>query len=278
MHLSKLILDDFRSYDDLALDLTPGVTTLLGSNGAGKTNIVEAIRYLGTLSSHRVASDAPLVRTGADKATIRGLVHRAGRTLALEVSIVPKGANTARLNGTAAKPREIAHVLRTVVFSPEDLGIVKGEPAGRRGFLDDLCVAMSPVMAGVQSDYDRIVRQRGALLKSLKGRTPTASTLEVWVLRSRVETIEAVAPYAAAAYTAVAARDADMSLAYDSAVDVATALKRGGVEAVKEALMQAMEEASDRERDRGVCLVGPHRDDLAIEIGGLPARGYASHG
>lgn len=288
MHLSRLLLDDFRSYHELELELSSGITTIVGRNGSGKTNIVEAVRYLGTLSSHRVASDSPLVRTGADKATIRGLVHRSGRRLSIEVSIALKGGNTARLNGAPVKPNEIAHILRTVVFSPEDLDLVKGEPARRRGFLDDLSVTMSPVLAGTLADYDRIVRQKSALLKILKGKVSTGSQLDVWndklattgarIVLARIETVGALEPYASMAYAAVAAGDADLSIGYDSDVDVAKALDRGGGDAVREALLQALTRESDRERERGVCLVGPHRDELRITIGNLPARGYASHG
>jgi DNA replication and repair protein RecF len=288
MHLGALFLDSFRSYDTLSLDLSPGVTTLLGSNGSGKTNIVEAVRYLGSLSSHRVASDGPLIKAGADKATIRGVVHKAGRAIGIEIVIASKGPNTARLNRSPAKPREVAHILRTVVFSPEDLDLVKGEPSGRRAFLDDLCAAISPTMAGDFADYDRIVRQKGALLKSLKGRTSQGQTLEVWndrlagvgarILKARAKAIAALQPHASAAYADVAPGGADFSLSYEGTVDVGTALDRGGEEALREAMLRAIALTADKERERGVCLVGPHRDDLLVRIGGLPARGYASHG
>jgi DNA replication and repair protein RecF len=288
MHLGSLLLDNFRSYEALELDLSPGVTTLLGPNGSGKTNIVEAVRYLGSLSSHRVASDGPLIRQGAEKATIRGIVHRAGRAMGIEIVIASKGSNTARLNRSPVKPCEVAHILRTVVFSPEDLDLVKGEPSGRRAFLDELCAAISPTVMGDLADYDRIVRQKGALLKSLKGKAGPGSTLDVWngkladvgarILKARAEAIASLKPHAASAYADVTSGAADLSLSYDGTIDVDTALDRGGEDALREGMLQAIALVADKERERGVCLVGPHRDDLVVTIGGLTARGYASHG
>ena len=164
----------------------PGVSTFVGANGQGKTNLVEAIEYLSTLSSHRVATDLPLVRSGAERAVIRARVQ-AGlddpRQLQLEVEITPGQANRARLNRSPLRrAREIVGVLRTVVFSPEDLAIVKGDPSERRRFLDELIVARWPRLAGVRADYDRVLRQRNTLLKSLAGRTAPARR---WPLRGR---------------------------------------------------------------------------------------------
>ncbi|MCJ7826761.1 MAG: DNA replication/repair protein RecF [Demequinaceae bacterium] len=288
MRLSRLILTDFRSYTDLRMDLPKGTTTLLGANGAGKTNIVEAIRYLGTLSSHRVATDAPLIRAGAKRANIVGTVEKAGRSLALEVTIVSGGSNTARLNQSQVRPRDLAGLLRTVIFSPEDVDLVKGEPSGRRRFLDDLCVALSPVLAGDLVDYERVVRQRGTLLKSLRGKGTSASSLEVWneklamlgarILKARVEAIGALGPHVSAAYADVAHTGSTCSLRYGGAIDVEATLASGGIKGVEEALLEEIANESSRERERGVCLVGPHRDDLVLTIGDLPARGFASHG
>jgi DNA replication and repair protein RecF len=288
MRLGRLLLTDFRSYPDLRLDLPKGTTTLLGKNGAGKTNIVEAIRYLGTLTSHRVATDVPLIRTGCNRAIVRGTVEKANRELGLEVTIVSGGANSARLNLSPVRPRDIAGILRTVIFSPEDIDLVKGDPACRRRFLDEICVALIPRLSGDLSDYERVVRQKGTLLKTLRGRGSNASALEVWdeklahlgarIIRARADTVEALDPHAATAYADVAIEGAPCSLSYASSIDGAgsiTAMDEGAIEG---ALLQAIARESTRERERGVCLVGPHRDDLVISIGELPARGFASHG
>ena len=170
MHLTRLALTDFRSYAAAELDLAPGVTTLLGANGQGKTNVVEAAAYVATLGSHRVAGDAPLVRRGADRAILRAAVTSADRDSLVEIEINPGHANRARLNRAPVRPRQVLGVLRTVLFAPEDLALVKGDPEQRRRYLDDLLVATAPRYAGVRADYERVLRQRTALLKSLRGR------------------------------------------------------------------------------------------------------------
>ena len=170
VYLTRLALTDFRSYAAAELDLGLGVTTLLGANGQGKTNVVEAVAYLATLGSHRVASDAPLVRRGADRAILRATVTSADRDSLIEIEINPGHANRARLNRVPVRPRQVLGALRTVLFAPEDLALVKGDPDGRRRYLDDLLVATAPRYAGVRADYERVLRQRTALLKSLRGR------------------------------------------------------------------------------------------------------------
>jgi len=167
VHVRHLTVADFRSYTAAELPLEPGVTTLVGLNGQGKTNLVEALGYLATLSSHRVATDAPLVRFGAAQAIVRGAVVRDGRETMVELEITPGRANRARLNRSPlSRPRDVLGTLRTVLFAPEDLALVKGDPGERRRFLDDLLVARQPRWSGVRSDYDKILKQRGALLKS----------------------------------------------------------------------------------------------------------------
>ncbi|NTV40457.1 MAG: DNA replication and repair protein RecF, partial [Demequinaceae bacterium] len=170
MRVTHLHLTDFRSYAAVQVEFGEGVTTLVGRNGHGKTNVVEAVRYLSTLSSHRVATDAPLLRAGAERAVVAGRVQRGDRSLMLEVTLIPGKANQARLNRGAVRPRELLGLLRTVVFAPEDLGLVKGDPSARRAFLDELCVALQPAFAGDLADYDRVLRQRSSLLKSAKGK------------------------------------------------------------------------------------------------------------
>ncbi|HET7760991.1 MAG TPA: DNA replication/repair protein RecF [Phycicoccus sp.] len=327
MHVRHLSVADFRSYPSAELPLEAGITTLVGLNGQGKTNLVEAIGYLASLSSHRVATDAPLVRFGAERAVVRGAIVRDGRETIVELEITPGRANRARLNKTPCRPREVLGTLRTVLFAPEDLALVKGEPSERRRFLDDLLVARQPRWSGVRSDYDRIVRQRGALLKSAApqlgrrgrggrggrvavgsagvgggeaaGRDPaeeTASalhTLSVWdgqlaavgsqLLYARLRLLRDLGPYLAKAYDEVSAGQSDARVAYRSSLREATAARiaAGEVPEVAELhdeMLASLAEVRGQEVERGVCLVGPHRDDVVLTLGELPAKGYASHG
>jgi DNA replication and repair protein RecF len=306
LYVSHLVLHDFRSYADVEVVLEPGPTAFIGSNGQGKTNLVEAIDYLSRLTSHRVATDAPLVRAGTDQAVVRAAVVKDGRTAVLEVEINPGKANRARVNKSPLpKTRELVGLVRTVVFSPEDLELVKGDPAERRRFLDDLLVLRTPRLAGVRADYERIVRQRNSLLKTAgharrgsPSEDSALSTLGVWnshlaragaeILAERLALVHDLRPYLANAYATVArgaARDAaeadykpSLALPPDSATGGAD---RG---ALTEALLAALAERQNDELDRGVSLVGPHRDDLVLSLGSggdgtrLPVRGYASHG
>jgi DNA replication and repair protein RecF len=287
-HLS---VADFRSYAQAELALEPGVTALVGPNGQGKTNLVEALGYLATLDSHRVAHDAPLVRAGAQRAVVRGSVVRDGRDTVLEVEITPGKANRARIGGSPVpRPRELLGVLRTVLFAPEDLAIVKGDPAERRRYLDELLVARAPRYAAVRSDYDRVLKQRNALLKSAgSARRAGGSlrTLDVWdahlasagaaLLAGRHDLVDALSPLVDKAYAAVSNGTGPATIAYRSSLpdDVSTTVDRDLLAA---ALAAALAGAREQELDRGVTLVGPHRDDLLLDIGELPAKGYASHG
>ncbi|GAA1429657.1 DNA replication/repair protein RecF [Microlunatus lacustris] len=296
MFVDHLSLADFRSYPGVDVPLGAGVTTFVGANGQGKTNLVEAVEYLSTLSSHRVATDQPLVRFGAERAVIRARVQ-AGlddpRQLQLEVEITPGKANRAQLNRSPLRrPRELVGVLRTVVFSPEDLAVVKGDPGERRRFLDDLLVTRWPRMAGVRADYDRVLRQRNTLLKSLSGRSrggppppEAASTLEVWdthlaaaggeLLAARLSTLADLGPHMAKAYADIAPTNNEAAAEYRSSVDLEGRLSR---DELAEALREAMTSRRSEEVARGVSLVGPHRDDVVLSLGVLPAKGYASHG
>jgi DNA replication and repair protein RecF len=294
VYLHHLSLADFRSYESLELPLEPGVTTLLGPNGQGKTNLVEAMRYLSTLTSHRVATDAPLIRSGAQRAVIRAQVSRGDRSLLLELEIVPGKANRARIGrAPATRPREILGVLRTVLFAPEDLALVKGDPSERRRFLDELLVVRSPRLAGVRADFDRVLRQRNSLLKSAAaarrgGRPADLSTLDVWdqhfagvgaeLIGARRELVDELRPFVAAAYTKVSAQSgpATASIAYRASLsDPAPVTDRA---VLTEALLADLLAARPQELDRATTLVGPHRDDLELSLGEFPAKGYASHG
>jgi DNA replication and repair protein RecF len=398
VHLTRLALIDFRSYAGAELSLEPGVSTLLGPNGQGKTNLVEAAAYVATLGSHRVATDAPLVRSGAERAILRAAVTSGDRDSLVEIEINPGRANRARLNrAPVTRPRQVLGVLRTVLFAPEDLALVKGDPEQRRRFLDDLLVASAPRYAGVRADYERVLRQRTALLKSLRGhpgRTgrpgarayahagggreaghvgtgrsglaqdgagqdgagqdgagqdgapaggapqdsaaqdsaaqdgtgqdgtgqdgtiqdgtgrdgaprngrpgglagPAARTLDVWdehlatagaeLLAARIALTAKLRPLVARSYSAVAGAEAvEAGISYRQSLRIPglsgtaePAEPSADAARLADGLREALAAARGEELERGVCLVGPHRDDLELRIGDLPARGYASHG
>ncbi len=388
MHLTRLALTDFRSYAGAELSLEPGVSTLLGPNGQGKTNLVEAAAYVATLGSHRVATDAPLVRSGAERAILRAAVTSGGRDSLVEIEINPGRANRARLNrAPVTRPRQVLGVLRTVLFAPEDLALVKGDPEQRRRFLDDLLVASAPRYAGVRADYERVLRQRTALLKSLRGRPhrtgragarayahagappeagpsgtgqdgagqdglgrdgtgqdgmghdstgrdgtgqdgmghdstgrdgtgqdgtgrggapqngrpadlagPAARTLDVWdehlatagaeLLAARIALTATLRPLVARSYGAVAGAGAvEAGISYRQSLRIPglsgtaePAEPAADAARLADGLREALAAVRGEELERGVCLVGPHRDDLELRIGDLPARGYASHG
>jgi DNA replication and repair protein RecF len=299
--VTHLSLTDFRSYASVQVTLGPGVIVFVGQNGQGKTNLVEAVEYLATLGSHRVSSDVPLVRAGTERAIVSARVQ-AGlddpRTLTLDLEITPGKANRAQLNRSPLKrARDLLGAVVVVLFSPEDLAVVKGDPSERRRFLDDLLVARWPRMAGVRADYDRVVRQRNALLKSLSGRTgraaqpEAAATLDAWdaqlarygadLLVARLATLRDLAEHVAARYEVIAPTNNRARAVYQSAV---LGLPEGGdgTELTRDDIAERLVEAAAARRSdeiqRGVSLVGPHRDEVVLSIGDLPARGYASHG
>ncbi|MER5654696.1 DNA replication/repair protein RecF [Streptomyces sp. NPDC060011] len=292
MHVTHLSLADFRSYARVEVPLDPGVTAFVGPNGQGKTNLVEAVGYLASLGSHRVSSDAPLVRMGAERAIIRANVRQGERQQLIELELNPGKANRARINRSSqVRPRDVLGIVRTVLFAPEDLALVKGDPGERRRFLDELITARSPRMAGVRSDYDRVLKQRNTLLKSAAlarrhgGRTMDLSTLDVWdqhlarvgaeLLAQRLDLVAAVQPLADKAYEQLAPGGGPVSLEYKASSPGIVGHAR---EELFAQLIAALEESRKSEIERGVTLVGPHRDDLVLKLGQLPAKGYASHG
>lgn len=291
-------LTDFRSYEQVEVSLEQGVTTFLGPNGQGKTNLVEAIAYASILGSHRVATDAPLVRMGADRAVIGLEVIGADRSILIELEINPGRANRARINRSApARPRDVLGLLRTVVFAPEDLALVKGEPTDRRRFIDELLVQRSPRMLGVKADYDRILKQRNALLKSAAAARRSSPhdvlrTLEVWdeqlveagadLVSARVALVQELQPHLSAAYDLIAGgvdavSEADATVGYVSSLGPDTEITTDR-EVWREQLKAGIERRRKEEIDRGVTLVGPQRDDLLFRLGPVPAKGFASHG
>lgn len=294
VYVAQLALQDFRSYESVELTLEPGISTFVGPNGQGKTNLVEAVGYVATHGSHRVSTDAPLVRSGAPRAIVRAGVVRDERKALIEIEINPGKANRARLNRSPVpRAREILGMVRTVLFAPEDLSLVKGDPAERRRFLDELLTARAPRFAGVRSDYDRVLKQRNALLKSAAAHrrapgTEVLATLDVWdahlakagaeLLSARMELVEALSPLVAAAYASLApGRPA--ALEYRASVEPVEGQElstdRGYL---AQALIEALARVRKSELERGTSLAGPHRDELMCKLGDLPARGYASHG
>ncbi|MEC3974610.1 DNA replication/repair protein RecF [Amycolatopsis sp. H20-H5] len=302
MYLRHLQVTDFRSWPQADLALEPGPTVLVGQNGRGKTNLLEAIGYVATLGSHRVATDAPLIRHGCERALVRVAVVNEDRELTVELEITAGRANRARINrGNVGKPRDVLGILRTVLFSPEDLALVRGDPGERRRFLDELLVLRAPRYAGVRADYEKVLKQRNALLKTAgKRRTgredPYAlSTLEVWddhlavagaeLLAARLNLVADLAPYVAAAYLGVAPDSRPAEMTYRSSLGDALPAgygvpgeQRAEAAVLKDALVEALGGVRKAELERGISLVGPHRDELDLVLGDAPAKGYASHG
>ena len=293
MYVRHLSLVDFRSWATAEWPLTSGANVLIGRNGAGKTNLVEALGYLATLSSHRVAADTPLIRRGTEQAIVRAAVVSDGRELLLEVEITPGRANRARINrAPVTRARDILGVLRTVLFAPEDLSLVRGDPSERRRFLDEVLIMRTPRLAGARADYERVLKQRSALLKSAgprRGRPGTdLSTLDVWdehlaaagavLLQARLDLVDEIAPHVVAAYADLAPSSEAIDLVYRSSLGDEMPPPGRSVEALQQALLSEMIRRRPQELERGVCLVGPHRDDLELRLGSGPAKGYASHG
>ncbi|HJA37739.1 MAG TPA: DNA replication/repair protein RecF [Candidatus Brevibacterium intestinigallinarum] len=296
MWVSRLALRDFRSYESFDLELDRGVTTFVAPNGWGKTNLVEAIGYLSRLRSHRVPQDLPLVRAGREQAIVSARVHRGERHVTAEVTIRAKGANRARINRSGVRVREILGLVPCVVFAPEDLGLVKGDPGERRDWLDSLLVARNPRFAGVLADTDRALRQRNALLKNLRTHPDSGleATLDIWdrafaeaaaaLVVGRRRLLADLAPHIDEHFSGLAAdaresrrvAEARYSSRIDhSAVDPAS---DDAVARTVDVIVDAVLTRRHKEIDRGLTLVGPQRDDVELLIGETPAKGYASHG
>jgi DNA replication and repair protein RecF len=289
-------LHDFRSWAHADLELQPGRTVFVGPNGYGKTNLIEALWYSTTLGSHRVGTDVPLIRAGTSRAVVSTIVVNDGRECAIDLEIALGRANKARLNRSPVRStREVVGVLRAVLFAPEDLALVRGDPADRRRYLDDLAIMRRPAVAGVRADYERVLRQRTALLKSLSGarhRSDHAAldTLDVWdsrlaehgaeLMAARIDLVNQLAPEVEKAYQLLAPGSRSASIGYRASLDIGVGLSAGDTdrEFLEAALLAALSARRDAELERGMCLVGPHRDDLELRLGDQPAKGFASHG
>ena len=290
MRLERLEVVDFRNHDRASVELPAGVSALVGPNGVGKTNLLEAVGYLATLGSHRVGQDAALIRAGSSSAVIRAAVQRAGRRLLVDVELRPGSGVRGRVNGAPVpRARDLLGVVRATVFAPEDLGLVRGDPEERRRFLDTLATQRLPRYHGSRQDYDRVLRQRNTLLRSAGGRLPASAlaTLEVWdeklasagaeLWSERLRLVAALTPRVELAYQRLAGRDDEVDVAYVSSVAGTAGLDPDPVKLAK-ALRERLVADRAREVERGVTLSGPHRDDLALALRGLPARTHASHG
>lgn len=300
MIVEQLSLVDFRNYAAADVTLVPGPNVFVGRNGQGKTNLAEAIAFFATLGSHRVSNDAPMVRDGADAAIIRARLAHGERRVQLEAQVNRQGSNKARVNGSAVKPSELPRYAQVVLFAPEDLQIVRGDPSARRRFADQLLVQRAPRMSGVLGDYDRVLKQRTALLKSARARGvrgDALSTLDVWddklvtlgtqVIQARLALAADLAAPLAAAYTAIAGADHDPEIEWalsirgndpDSDDPGTPAVVTADTADIAAQFREALAARRTAELDRGLTLVGPHRDDLLLRIRGLPVKGYASHG
>lgn len=299
MFVTHLSLSDFRNYTSAELDITAGVTVFVGSNGQGKTNLVEAVEYLSTMSSHRVSATLPLIRSGCDSAILRARVQASredDRLISVELEVAHGRSNVARLNrAPLSRPRDLVGALRTVVFSPVDLAIVRGDPSDRRAWLDSLVTTRWPRMAGVRADLDKVLKQRNALLKSMAGRSLRSSggdaetTLEIWneqlavigaeLLHARLDTLADVLPHVRAAYETIAPLNNQIDASYKTVLNLDGVGEADDVRAELQArILTALQERRADEVQRGVTLVGPQRDDVDLFIGELPAKGYASHG
>ncbi|RGE17333.1 DNA replication/repair protein RecF [Leucobacter sp. wl10] len=302
MRVAHLSLVDFRNYRTAELDLASGPNLFIGRNGQGKTNLVEAIGYFATLRSHRVTSDSPMIRAGAEAAIMRMRVAAAERDVMLELQLNRERPNRAQVNRNPVRPREVTRWFASVAFVPEDLGIVRGEPSGRRRFLDDALVVRHPVAAGALSDYERVVRQRTSLLKSARGGSAAVdATLSIWdeqlveygtqIMLARRELVRDLGGPLREGYRRLVSQDhgpgiflsesvtaalsrADVSRETQSAEELADVSRETLIAQFREALAAVR----SRELERGVTLVGPHRDDLLLTLNGLPVKGYASHG
>lgn len=292
MYVRHLALHDFRSWTSVDLELSPGRTVFVGSNGFGKTNLVEALWYCATLGSHRVGTDAPLVRAGAERALVSTIVVNEGRELAVDIEIAAGRANKARLNRSPVRStREVLGAVRAVLFSPEDLALVRGDPSERRRYLDELATVRRPAIAGIRADYEKVLKQRTALLKSaagsrFRGDRGVLETLDVWdghlaahgaaLMAARMDLVNQLAPEVEKAYQLLAPASRPAAISYRPSIDLED--HEADTEYLEAALLAGLARRRDAELDRGVCLVGPHRDDLELRLGDQPAKGFASHG
>jgi DNA replication and repair protein RecF len=303
MFAKRVKLTNFRNYESADIEFTSGVNLIYGPNGQGKTNLVEALNFFAALDSHRVAGHTPLIKQGKSTAIISLELSHESRDLLLEYEINADSSNRARLNKSeVAKTKDILGYLNSVIFAPEDLDIVKRDPSNRRAFLDQLIVQFNPRMQGVYADYDRVLKQRNTLLKSARAtgtKGDALSTLDAWdqalvkngteIIATRVAITEKLSPPLVTNYQNIAKSNNEPGMFIRSSVvesskldqdDLETqdALDTTNTEEISHLFQQKLSLLRQKELERGITLVGPHRDDLQLNLGSLPAKGYASHG
>lgn len=300
MRVTHLSLTDFRNYRSAEVPFAAGANLFVGRNGQGKTNLVESLGYLSTLGSHRVSSDQAMIRKDADSAVIRARIEHDGRELLVEVQLNRSAPNRAQVNRGGVKPRELPRYFSSVLFAPEDLALVRGEPGIRRRFLDQLLIQRSPRLAGVIADYERVLKQRNTLLKSARAsrvKPDQLGTLDIWderlvalgseLLNARLDLVDRLSEPLVSAYRSVAGDDHHPRLlpqltirgahVDDDEMEADTAVTSSSGDTA-EVFRSALASVRAKELDRGLTLVGPHRDDVLFELNALPAKGYASHG
>lgn len=300
MKATSLSLTDFRNYARAEVALVPGANLFVGQNGQGKTNLLESLGYLSTLGSHRVSNDHAMIRQGADAAIIRARLQHDGRDVLVEVQLNRAAANRAQVNRSMVKLRDLPRYYSSVLFAPEDLAIVRGEPSVRRRFVDQLLIQRTPRISGVFTDYERVLKQRNMLLKSARAsgvKVGNLSTLDIWderlialgseIIDERTRLLDLLAEPAHRAYQAIAGDDhlprllPQLSIDDESTGDQSTGDQTddgAALDSTEDRFRAALGAQRRKELDRGLTLVGPHRDDILLELNGLPAKGYASHG
>ncbi|MFF1571726.1 DNA replication/repair protein RecF [Leifsonia sp. NPDC058292] len=306
MRVTHLSLTDFRNYRTAEVPVAAGANLFVGRNGQGKTNLVESLGYLSTLGSHRVSSDQAMIRKDAESAIVRARIHHEGRELLVEVQLNRSSANRAQVNRGAIKTRELPRYFSSVLFAPEDLALVRGEPSIRRRFFDQLLIQRNPRFAGVLADYERVLKQRNTLLKSARSsgvKESQLGTLDIWderlvalgseLVDARLDLVSRLSAPLVAAYRSVAGDDHHPKLIPlltirgarvddaegDGSTDGADVTDSTGVSTTTaDAFRQALASVRRKELERGLTLIGPHRDDVLFELNDLPAKGYASHG
>jgi DNA replication and repair protein RecF len=283
MRIVTTSLVGWRNYEQQSFEFTGSPTILLGANGQGKTNFVEALVYVALGRSHRTALDSVLVGSGRDHAIVRVVAEHAQRRLTVDIKVTASGGNEIRLNGVPTKRKDVVRLLPLVLFAPEDLEIIRGDPEQRRTFLADLATESAATQVADLAEYDRVLRQRNSLLKTIRMAHGDNSTLDTWtdslvqvgarVMIARRRIVEALEPLASAQYSAISSSDDRLTLAL--AESIAPGTPDAGVPT---ALAAAFTAKRADEIERGTTLIGPHRDDLTISLNGLAARTHSSQG
>jgi DNA replication and repair protein RecF len=298
VHLERLSLEDFRNYARAAVEFAPGLNLIVGRNAQGKTNLLEAAYCLSGLPSPR-ALDPVLVRTDTEKALIHADITRGERTVHVDIEIKPGRGRRVQVNRAALpRGRSLGEVLVAVFFGPDELGLIKGSPEGRRRFIDELVVKLRPAREGVRREWERVLKQRNALLRSARSGEGDLEDLVVWddalctagaeLAAVRLSALAALRPLAAGRFEAVAGGGA-MELGYSSSWldnDLYAAAMHAPEEIALDDLARSLRSRLGQlrgpELERGVTLAGPQRDDIVVRLAGdaglIDARTHASQG